>query len=44
MMKIMALQVLSEVAQNIQSADFYSLMSNEATEVSASDLLEMGRF
>ena len=30
----MALQVLSEVAQNIQSADFYSLMSNEATEVS----------
>ena len=34
MMKIMALQVLSEVAQNIQSAEFYSLMSNEATEVS----------
>ena len=33
MMKIMALQVLREVAQNIQSADFYSLMGDEATEV-----------
>ena len=34
MMKIMALQVLREVAQNIQSADFYSLMGDEATDVS----------
>ena len=34
MMKIMALQVLREVAQNIQSADFYSVMSDEATDVS----------
>ena len=30
----MALQFLSEVAQIIQSADFYSLMRNEATQVS----------
>ena len=48
MMKIMALQVLREVAQNIQSADFYSLMGDQATDVSnvfitASDLIEMGR-
>ena len=34
MMKIMALQVLREVAQNIRSADFYSLMGDEATDVS----------
>ena len=34
MMKKMALKVLTEVAQNIQSADFYSLMSDEATDVS----------
>ena len=34
MMKIMALQVLKEVVQNIQSADFYSLMGGEATDVS----------
>ena len=33
MMKIMTLQVLREVAQNIQSTDFYSLMGNEATDV-----------
>ena len=30
----MALQVLREVAQNIQSADFYSLMGDEAIDVS----------
>ena len=34
MMKRMALQFLSEVAQNLQSAGFYSLMSNEVTQVS----------
>ena len=34
MMKIMALQVLREVAQNIQSADFYSIMGDEATDIS----------
>ena len=34
MMKIMALQVLREVVQNIQSADFYSLTGDEATDVS----------
>jgi len=34
MMKVMALQVLREVAQNIQSADFYSMMGDEATDVS----------
>ena len=34
MMKIMALQVLRELAQNIQSADFYSIMGDEATHVS----------
>ena len=30
----MALQVLREVAQNIQSADFYSIMGDEATDIS----------
>ena len=30
----MALEVLKEVAQNIQSADFYSLMGDKATDVS----------
>ena len=30
----MALHVLRKVAQNIQSADFYSLMGDEATDVS----------
>ena len=34
MMTIMALQVLREVVQNYQSADFYSLMGHEATDVS----------
>ena len=34
MMKIMALQVLREVAQNIQSADFCFLMGDEVTDVS----------
>ena len=34
MMKIMALQVLREVAQNIQSVDFYSLIGDKATDVS----------
>ena len=34
MMKIMALQVLREFAQNIQSADFYSIMGDEATDIS----------
>lgn len=34
MMKIMALQILREVAKNIQNADFYSLMGDEATDVS----------
>ena len=33
-MKIMALQVLTEFAQNIQSADFYSIMGDEATDIS----------
>ena len=33
MMKVMALQILREIAQNIQNADFYSMMGDEATDV-----------
>ena len=34
MMKILALKILREIAKNLQDSDFYSLMSEEATEIS----------
>ena len=33
-MKILALKILREIAKNLQDSDFYSLMSDEATEIS----------
>ena len=33
MMKIMALQVLREIAKNLQDTDFYTMMCDEATDV-----------
>ena len=34
MTKIMALQILRKIAKNLQDADFYSVMGDEATDVS----------
>ena len=33
MMKIMALNILREIAANLREADFYSMMCDEATDV-----------